>query len=231
MLFLGDIVLDEIKKYLDELYLPCQIGLPGYFNKCLFWPETNPRLVAYQADFFEKNIILDKFHEEIFEFFKERKVLVKLENRFIPHVTICRDDFNLKLWKETFKQSPLYIKSFNLYESLQNSEYNILWTKDFINPFEEIKHTADIAFIIRGKSYLDLLHSSFIALSFKVEIFLNYVSLLKKVNSIDDVIINLNEIITNAEIDGFDIPFKAVSFHNKIDRKNEIMNWEMIVDV
>jgi SHS2 domain-containing protein len=183
------------------------------------------------VNFFEKNKIVENFQKELFEFFQKKHFPLKQDNKYLPHVTICRNHFDQKIWEKSFRLLPLYIKSFNLYESLGHSEYNTLWKKDFIRPFEEIKHTADIAFIVKGKTYQDLLYNSFIALSFKSLDFLLYHEVLERVDSIDDVIINLNNVITKAEIDGIHIPFKAVSFHSHIEKKDNILLWEMIVDV
>ena len=78
---------------------------------------------------------------------------------------------------------------------------------------------------------MDLLYNSFTALSFKATDFINYHKMLKKPSSIDDIIINLNEIITHCEIDEKTLPFKAVSFHQNLTKKNNLLNWEMIIDV
>nr|NGX36559.1 hypothetical protein [Candidatus Anoxychlamydiales bacterium] len=121
---------------------------------------------------------------------------------------------------------------FNLFESLGGSVYKTLWKKIFVQkPFLEIPHTADIAYLIKGANFSDLLYNSFIALSFKCLSFLNYFKELKDVKTIDDVIINLNEVITKAEIAGEHLPFKAVCFHADIIKKDDIFIWEMIVDV
>jgi len=232
LLFLGENDITKINNLLDILpSCNFEIGLVGFFKKCLFLPLKKPKLIAYQVDFFEKNEIVENFQKQLFEFFKKKNFQIKQNNKFLPHVTICRNDFNIEVWKSSFKFLPLYIKSFNFYESLGHGEYNTLWKKDFIKPFEEIKHTADIAFNIKGKTYTDLLYNGFIALCFKSLAFLSYYKELKKVDSVDDVIINLNDIVTNAEIDGMHMPFKAISFHANIEKKDEILNWEMIVDV
>lgn len=233
VLFLGDdIDVEKINSYIPHIP-KCEfdIGPCGFFNKCLFLPIKEPRLVAYQVDFFDKTYLIEKFQRELFDFFKAKNFLLKQRDNFLPHVTICRNDFDMDAWKKSFKFLPLYIKSFNLFESLGNSEYKTLWKKDFIKPFVEIFHTADIAFNIKGKTYQDLLYNSFIALSFKSIDVLFYHKELTKVESIDDVIINLNEIVTKAEIDGIFIPFKAISFHANVKKVDNILNWEMIVDV
>ena len=233
LLFLGENNLLEVEKYLNELpELETKIAPVGFFDKCIFLPEKKPRLVAYSVNFLNKKTNIENFQKKLFDFFQNKNFVLKERLKiFLPHVTICRNNFDLKKFKENFIQTPLYVKSFNLFESLGHSVYKTLWKKSFIEPFLEIEHTADIAFTIRGTTYLELLYNSFIALCFKWINFLNNYEDLDEVNSIDDVIINLNELITKAEIKGEHLPFKAVSFHSDIIKKDDILNWEMIVDV
>ncbi|NGX63060.1 MAG: RNA 2',3'-cyclic phosphodiesterase [Candidatus Anoxychlamydiales bacterium] len=232
LLFLGENIIEDIEKHLQDLpSLDTNIPLAGFFDKTLFLPEKNPRLVAYRANFFDKSKEVKNFQNELFEFFKKKNFSIKQNSNFLPHVTVCRENFSIKEFKENFYFFPFYIKSFNLYESFQNSEYKTLWKKDFQKPFQEFFHTADIAFIIKGENFSSLLLNSFIALAFKEFSILNYFNELKSVTSLDDVIINLNEIITKAEIDGLHMPFKAVSFHSDIETKQNLLHWEMIVDV
>jgi len=233
LLFLADQNFLVIEKVLNEIpSLDLKVPLSGFFDEILFLPKKHPRVVAYRANFMNKTHEIQKFQKDLFEFFKSKNFQMKPNrDNFIPHVTVCRNNFDVQEWKNIFLPFGFYVKSFNLFESLQNSEYKTLWKKDFLKPFDEILHTADIAFNIKGESFFDLLHNAFIALSFKNSIILNYYKDLKNVNNIDDVIINLNELITKAEIDGIHMPFKAISFHADIKRENNILSWEMIVDV
>jgi len=233
LLFLGENNLKDVEKLLNDLpLLNEQIAPVGFFDECLFLPEKSPRLVAYRVNFLNKKSKIQNYQKNLFEFFQTKKIFIKHNHKnFLPHITICRNNFDIKKWEESFQQFPLYLKSFNLFESLGDCNYQTLWKKSFLKPFDEIEHTADIAFIIKGNNFSDLLYNSFIALSFKVFNFLHYFKNLKDVSSIDDVIINLNELITKAEIDGEHLPFKAVSFHSNIEKKDDILNWEMIVDV
>ncbi len=232
VLFLGNQDFDRLESLIDKMpKLSDEISVVGQFNKCIFLPQKEPRLVAWQIDFFEKIYLLKEFQKKMFLFFKENGFDIKNKNNFLPHITICRNQFDKQQWEESFKALPLYIKGLHLFESLGNSQYKSVWQKEFIKPFEEIHHTADIAYIVKGKGFDDLLLNAFTALSFKDNQFLNYKYLLKKASSIDDVIINLNELITKAEIEGKHLPFKAVSFHSDIETKDNILHWEMIVDV
>ncbi len=233
LLFLGEQKFLDIKNCLNEIpLLDLKISPIGFFDKILFLPKKHPRVVAYQANFFDKNQKIQNFQKDLFEFFKKKNFNLKNNrNNFVAHVTICRNEFAIDMWKKNFEPFAFYVKSFNLFESLGSSDYLTLWKKEFIKPFDEIAHTADIAFNIRGENFLQLFQNAFIALSFKEKKVLNYYLDIKNIESIDDVIINLNEIVTNAEIDGIHIPFKAISFHSNIKKENKILSWEMIVDV
>ncbi|NGX52137.1 MAG: RNA 2',3'-cyclic phosphodiesterase [Candidatus Anoxychlamydiales bacterium] len=233
LLFLGDQNYLDIAQYLKELSLfDFKISPSGFFEKVLFLPKKNPRLVAYQANFMDKNKKIQELQKDLFDFFKNKKFDLK-QNRdnFLPHVTVCRNEFKIDKWENSFEPFAFYVKSFNLFESFGSSEYKTLWKNEFLKPFDEIEHTADIAFNIRGEDFSDLLYNAFIALSFKETKFLSYYKELKNVSSIDDVIINLNDLVTKAEIDGIHMPFKAISFHSDIKREDNILSWEMIVDV
>lgn len=238
LLFLGEQNFLDVEKYLNEIPpLDLKIAPSGFFDEILFLPKKHPRLVAYKANFMDKKQTIEKFQKNIFDFFKNKNFPLK-QNRdnFLPHITVCRNEFNIDNWKKNFEPFAFYVKSFNLFESLGNSEYSTLWKKEFIKPFDEIPHTADIAFNIKVDSnninnFSDFLYNAFIALSFKENKFLKYYKELKNVISIDDVIINLNEIVTKAEIDGIHMPFKAISFHSDIKKEDDILSWEMIVDV
>lgn len=243
MLFLKNQYVTDILKKLPYISLEAfSIGLVGYYNRCLFLPKKNPRLVAYQVDFFEKNDLVENFYKKLLEIFNEQlhqnsKIFEEKNNKdiksFLPHVTMCRDGFDKKRWEKSFEILPLYLKSFSLYESFQNSKYEKIKEYPLINPFEEIAHTADIAYMIRGKNLIDLLYNSFIALCFKAKDFLKYKNLITSnlIKNIDDIVILLNDIIAQMEIDGFHLPFKAVSFNTNITKDENILNWEMIVDV
>ncbi|NGX34607.1 MAG: RNA 2',3'-cyclic phosphodiesterase [Candidatus Anoxychlamydiales bacterium] len=233
LLFLGENKILDIEFFLNNIpLLDLKTAPVGFFDEILFLPKNHPRLIAYKANFMDKEKRIQKFQKNIFDFFKNKNFEIKQnKDNFLPHITVCRNEFNIDEWKKSFEPFAFYVKSFNLFESLGNSEYKNLWKKEFIKPFEEIPHTADIAFEIKGETFLDLLHSAFIALSFKENKFLKYYKELKNVISIDDVIINLNELVTKAEIDGIHMPFKAISFHSDIKREDNILSWEMIVDV
>jgi 2'-5' RNA ligase len=232
LLFLGENNFNEIKKYLDQMSnLNIQIGSVGYFEKVIFLPENNPRAAAYKANFLNDELKIKNYQKELISFFKNKEINLKKEKDFLPHVTISRDKFDKKELKNKFIKAPFYIKSFNLYESLFSSNYKSLWKKEYLAPFKEIEHTADIAFEVVGIDCNQLLLNAFTAICFKEFKMLDYINLLKKVSSIDEIIINLNEILTQMEIDGYQAFFKAISLNQKTYKKNNLIFWEMVIDV
>ena len=76
-------------------------------------------------------------------------------------------------WLDHFTPLPFFVKAIHLYQSLGNLQYQSLWESPLLSPFEELEHTADIAFLIRGmhdpRNYIGMRkwrwHSSFLPLS------------------------------------------------------------------
>ena len=67
-----------------------------------------------------------------------------------PHITLARQPFSFHDWKQIISPIPFYATGIHLYESLGHSHYKPLWEIPLPAPFEEIEHTADIAFLVRG---------------------------------------------------------------------------------
>ena len=195
---------------------PFHLGKVAKASQFLFLPENKPRVIAYNVEFFHHD-------NELFSYAKE------LGNAsFLPHITIAREPFD----KDTFKppSMPLMLGSIHLYESLGNLSYKPLETYPLILPFEEIPHTADIAFLVRGKNLTELCTHAQIAMSFAYPELLTYCRA-KEIESFHDIVVYLNEIVAKADID-VGSPIKAVSFAGdakKIDQ--EIYEWEMIIDI
>lgn len=147
---------------------------------------------------------------------------LNLKDEFLSHVTLARKPVDESAWKKTFSPLPLYVKNINLYESLGHSKYNIIWQCSLPAPFDEIEHTADIAFVVRGNLFL---HAQF-ALAFHFPPLIDYLDQ-SAITDLDEIVSALNRLI--AKVDGeIGCPFKAVSFHGN---KNHLQEWEMIVDV
>ncbi len=108
--------------------------------------------------------------------------------------------------------------------------YQSLWERTLLSPFDEFEHTADIAFLIRGYSIQELHQHAQLALAFQFPPLIKFYRSQSQ-NSLEEVIISLNEIVAMADTE-FGCPFKAVSFHGNIQSGDQnMLHWEMVVDV
>jgi hypothetical protein len=88
-----------------------------------------------------------------------------------------------------------------------------------------------MAFIIRGRTFQQLYHNAFTALAFRFPYFLNYFVEQSSIQTIEELIIELNRIIGEADA-AVGCPLKAVSFHGEAAvLPDNTLQWEMIVDV
>ena len=228
--FIGDSNLHEM---IDRLAafppLPFQIGLCGVFDRPLFLPQRSPNVVAWHVQWLEKEDLFLQFQKHLVEWLKENGLpLSEHGGEFLSHVTIARKPFAIHEWKEVFEKRPLFIRNLHLCESLGSLRYKVCWSYPLLAPFEEKEHTADIAFTIRGACLKDLHLHAQLALSFHFPPLIDYFSF-QDVKSLDEIIQSLNATIGKADQE-LGSPFKAVSYHGNIVN-NEIMEWEMIVDV
>lgn len=229
--FLGNTSLPYVLELIPEMPKPTfKIGIGGIFEQCLFLPEKNPHVVAWEANWLDSEDEVLNFQKTFSRFLEENKIIQKDDRKFLSHVTVCRNPFPKYEWKRQFTRLPLFIKNFNLYESLQNSIYEKCWTHQLKAPFEEISHTADVAFLIRGSSMNELFKNSFLALCFNYPGLLDYYSPGINPLNIDELIIELNRLISKADSEK-GAPFKAVSFHGDMEEVDGHLVWEMIVDV
>ena len=97
-------------------------------------------------------------------------------------------------------------------------------------PFEEIEHTADIAFIIRGATMRDLWLHAQLAMGFKSPSLVPYISRKGEFKTLDDVIQALNALVGKIDLE-IGSPFKAVSYHATLKTQNNYLEWTMIIDV
>lgn len=235
LLFLGEIMTSPLLNELSNIPKPgFQIGLVGFFDKSLFLPTKRPHVVSWHVDWLGQEHSLLYYRNELISWLKKLNITVKNEERdFLSHVTLSRAPFNKNEWESFFYKQPLYFNHVHLYESLGHSDYKSLFSIPLRLPFEELEHTADIAFLIRGKNLHQLFINAQIALSFKFIPLLNVVRSDVKVQTIDDVIIALNAIVAEADRESDQLcPFKAVCFHGDIEiESDQTLRWEMIVDV
>lgn len=226
--FLGKTDFSALEKELSSFpKAPFKVGLAGLLDELLFLPEKDPNVVAYHATFF--NDSLNLYRQHIISWLLERGLYNEDKRPFLPHVTIGRKPKEIQEWKRGFQPMPFMVHRLCLYESLANSEYKTLWQTPFVLPIEEIEHTADIAFTIRGQTNQELFNNAQIALCYADEKMIPYVKELK-VDSFDDVVIELNNI--NSKVDAEQgSSFKAISFHGTTAKENGLLTWEMFIDV
>lgn len=204
--FLGESNMPDVRSFPKP---PFSIGLSGYFDQCLCLSHV----IAWHIHWLEEGVVA--YQQELASW-------LHLKQDFLSHVTLSRKPYVEKEWKEHFMPLPLYVKNINLYESMGYSQYKTLWQYPLLAPFEEIEHTADIGFIIRGNHYL---HAQ-LALAFHFPPLVRYFDVSPKTD-LDEIVPALNAIIARADSE-IGCPFKAVSFHGTISQNQE---WEMIVDV
>lgn len=230
--FLGNMDYAKLKALFSSMPLPeYQVGFVGKFDQVLFLPERHPHVVAWHVGWLDDVSSFLSYRKNLLTWLESHHLMKREERDFLPHVTLCRSPFVITDWKKAFVPLPVMTQEIVLYESVGNLQYMPLWSHPIQAPFEEIEHTADIAFLIKGKNLKELHNHAQIALAFRHPPFLEYVTSSVEVASLDDLIISLNDLVARADsADG--CPFKAVSFHGKIVERGEgVLEWEMIVDV
>ncbi|HSX11876.1 MAG TPA: hypothetical protein VLF61_00085 [Rhabdochlamydiaceae bacterium] len=225
--FLGNVI---PKKQLFDPPLPdFIIGPAGVCDRLLFLPDKEARVAAAHIQWLIKEELLVQFHKTLLDWLEDQEYQVD-RRELLSHVSLARSPFDKKIWEETFKPLPTYIKAFHLYESVGNLTYPSLWQHVFILPFEELEHTADIAFCIRGATFEELYIHAMLALSFSCPSFIAYFEPQPALSSLEEVVALLNKNVAAMDAD-IGIPFKAVSYHAKIKKVDTLLEWEMIVDV
>lgn len=229
--FLGNADFSKLKEALLTFPPPpFKVGFGGQFDQCLFLPPKHPKCVAWHVDWLEESLSIELFHQTLNEWLDANGFPSDRKHPFNPHVTLARLPFNKKAWQKAFSPLPVMLKTLHLYESLGSSKYLPLWSYPLLAPFEEIEHTADIAYWIRGESYNQLFQHAQLALAFFFPSFLPFFSKGQTFTSIEAVIFALNEVVCHADRE-IGCPFKAISYHTEMAIKENVIHWEMIVDV
>lgn len=228
--FLGSTSLSQLLEKMKAIPTPSShLGIGGYSTQWVFLPhEPQPRVVAVEVEMFSNALIV--YQKILAEWLKQQGYLQKDTRPFFPHITVARGSFDIEEWKKIPCWIPFYISSITLMESLGNSNYKPIWKHPLIPPFEEIEHTADIAFLIRGKNIQELWLHAQLALAFKFPLLISFLSKEKEFNSLDTVIAALNNLIARADLE-IGVPFKAVSYHDEMAYHLNHLEWKMIVDV
>lgn len=229
--FLGNCALSPLQDILPTCPKPdFKIGPVGKCDHLLFLPKNHPRVVAMHVEWLHEQEQLNTFQKKLLAWLEKQQYKVD-KRELLSHVTIARAPFDVELWQNSFTEIPLYIKSIHLYESVGELRYLSRWEYPLIAPFEEFEHTADIAFHVRGRTYHELYLHAALALCFKYPSMTIYFSNVDALHSIEDVVAALNALVTKVDIE-IGSPLKAVSYHGKVKKNtNELMEWEMIVDV
>lgn len=229
--FLGEVDESQLLQKLKEFPPPpFQVGLAGFFSACLFLPPLHPNVIAWNIQWLDEDQQLLNYRAYFLEWLKFVGFQTRDTNQnWLCHVTLARKPFVKEQWLDSFYPLPLFISNIHLYESLGHSSYAPLWTFPLVSPFEEIEHTADIAYVIKGENLRQIYQHALIALAFRFPAFLAY-NKQKNFDNLDDVIIGLNAVIAEADAH-IGCPFKAISFHGQLEQDHSILKWEMIVDV
>lgn len=206
LVFLGESTMPDLESFPKP---PFRIGLAGIFNK----PAFLSNVVAWHIQWLEEGVL--SYQNTLANW-------LNIKGEFLSHVTMARKPYLVEEWSAQFRKLPLYVKNLNLYESLGYSKYKILWQYPLLAPFDEMEHTADLAFRVRHPLYL---HAQ-LALAFHFPEIIRYFEW-SAITDLDEIVSALNAMIAKVDSE-IGCPFKAVSFHGTENPTNE---WEMIVDV
>lgn len=227
--FLGSHALTEGDIFWHSLpMLPCLIGPVALADCLLFLPETASRVVAARVQWLEIPESVIAWQKAFVSALRALKYTQPLFE-WVPHLTLARGPFEKKWWQEHFSFFPFFVRALHLYESLGHSQYRSLWSYPLLAPFEELPHTADRAWKIRGESIEQIHRHAQIALGMQQPKLLRYMDSSLQAD-LDRIVIDLNQMITVCDsVEGSE--FKAVSFHGQLQKEGSILTWEMVVDV
>ncbi|HEY2810705.1 MAG TPA: hypothetical protein VGJ00_04890 [Rhabdochlamydiaceae bacterium] len=227
--FIGNSSYEALETLLPQVPLPSfRVGLSGIGTALAFLPKEHARVVALDIMWLEDPHFFFVFQSALSAWLTASGYALK-KQAFYPHITIARAPFDKEKWLEHFEPVPFYLAAIHLYESLGNLEYRSLWSHLLENPFTSIDHTADIAFEVCGESIQQLFLHAQLALFFTFPPLAQFYTP-SSINTFNEIIVELNRMIAMADAE-IGCAFKAVSFHGSIQKRNELLYWEMIVDV
>jgi len=215
--FLGNVPIPPLENFPEPPFL---LGPVGICDQLLFLTKV----VAQHVTWLNQGEQLISFQKAVLDWLESLGYAVD-RRPFLPHITLARSPFEQKEWEKWFEPLPCMVTGIHLYESVGNLKYKSIWEIPLARPFDEIEHTADIAFHVRGKNPAELYLHGALALSFKYPPFLHFIER-GPVSDLNQVVKELNRMIAQCDL-SMGCPFKAVSYHNKIIQDT----WEMIVDV
>ncbi len=231
--FLGPLSREKREEFLAfplRLSLPpLFLGAAGYFDSLLFLPPERAKVVAWRPR------LLSGEHELLTLTFQLQEALLmrgcQVDSRpLLPHVTVARTPFSREDWERSFQPLPLFFCALHLYESVGELKYHPLTTLPLPVPIEELEHTADVAFRLRGKNLTQLALHAQLALAFLAPSFLELLEEKPVVAKLVDLVQLLNKKIFDMDRK-FGSPFKAVSHAGELKQEGDLLVWEMIIDV
>lgn len=205
-------------------------GLAGYFDEPIFLPPKHPRVVSWHPKMSHLRQVA-AYQQKLTEWLQLMGYEPDHPDRpWLGHVTVARGPFDIDQWRRQFQCLPFLSTHLNLYESVGNLRYEVLASHTLPPPFEEIPHTADIAFRIYGNSLEEIFERALLALAFRVPDLLMYRAPADPLESVEDIVRHLNRSITLMDVKQ-GCPLKSVSFSGEVKLLEEELIWEMIVDV
>ncbi len=229
--FLGDVEEENLLSHIVEIPKPpFLVGKCGVLDTLTFLPKRHPRLVSFHADLGSHFNACKEYAAALENWLITLGYSFHQDREWLPHATISREATQFDRWKSHFTPLPFYFDKLQLYQSFPQMDYRPLRTVEMLKPFEELEHTADIAFLVRGETIEEIQKNAFIALAFKAPSLLHY-PLHMQFKSQEEIVKGLNQSL--ASLDSCEgSPLKAVSYHGEISTiaPNQL-EWEMIIDV
>ncbi len=224
--FLGPVSYSGLVGQIESLPRPSfSISPVGHFDR----PLSLHNVLAWHVSWWDTDDVVAKYQSSLASWLSESGYSVD-KRPIRPHVTLARAPFSEREWRRAFYPIPLYARAVHLYESLGFSEYERHWSYQLQVPFEEIDHTADLAFRVYGENPAYLLLNAQAALAFSYPDLLPYINPGPSVDSLVDIVTHLNDVIRKADVE-MGTPFKAVTYCGEIEEKGGLLQWEMIIDV
>jgi 2'-5' RNA ligase len=206
----------------NEKISPCLLA-----DGIIFLPENKPRVAALTFSHIPK--VISEYQTHLSQWIASLGLSIK-QSPFFPHVSLIRQPFDEQEMLRWFVPQPVALQSIHLFESVGNLKYEKRATIPLLAPFEEIEHTADLAFIIRGQTMKELYDHAIMALAYKYPPILSLHAPYTP-QDLSDLIKNLNHLITRLDLD-VGCPLKAVCYSGDIHAKDaKILEWKMIIDV
>jgi 2'-5' RNA ligase len=138
------------------------ISPSGRLDNLIFLPPGIERIAVLIPQFFDMPAVMNYQKEVSGDLL--RKLGLQEKRSFLPHVSIARAPFDHKEWKEISWNIPFYVSSLSLYQTVASLRYDILWKQPYTPPFDEIDHTADLAYTIRGRNLSELFSHALLCL-------------------------------------------------------------------